>query len=121
MATIGGLTCTKVIGTPPVLKQTLHTWRVPGINGYGAHKLGYGDAEGEITAVLMSHISGVEDWAALIYAMQGTIVTIVTDRGKIYTHCLIEHCESLETRTAYMPGTVICERGEIRIRIKRTA
>jgi len=121
MASVGIVPCTRVIGTPPVLKQTLHTWRVPGINGYGAHRLGYGDAEGEITAVLLSTVLGIEAWGASIYALQGTIVSIVTDRGYTYTHCMIEHCEPLETRAAYIPGTAIRERGEIRMRIKRTA
>lgn len=89
MASVGGLACSIVRGNLTAKKIRTNVWEVAGINGYGAQQAGYGDSPFRVTAVLYSTAAGVQTWANLLAAMQGSVVTIINDWGNTFTGCLL--------------------------------
>jgi len=118
MATIGGISCTFVNGSIPIAKQRNETWYRPGISGYGARTLGYGDTEFELTAILYDTAANVLTWEYALQALQGTIVTVTNDRGQTNTRCFLESVSTATPTGAYVPGTTTRVRGEIKIKAK---
>ena len=91
MASVGGLSCDSVQGELPGLKTMLDVWHVPGLDGVGAMDVGQGDAVAQIEIHKFGNIAAVSTWVGLIEAMQGTLVTIVSDWAVTYTSILIRH------------------------------
>ena len=90
MASIGAQSCTFVHdrGRKGPRQRTI-IWQNPGMDGYGAQTLGEGDAEFQVEAVLYDTTANIDTWAAAIEAMQGTVISIVDDRGTTHTSNLI--------------------------------
>lgn len=114
MASVGGQACTFLKGEAPSQKMRTRIWQIPGIHGYGAQLLGLGDSQFEFTAVLLSTAAGVATWVGLIEAMQGTIVSVITDWGNTYSNCLITEISQPQVTTAV--GYGITARGELKIK-----
>jgi len=117
MAGIFGVTCTFVKTEeagciPSALKMRSDIWQVPGISGWGIFQYGYGDSPFAVKAVFYSNDAGVDVWAASIYALQGTIGSIVDDHGDTYTNCYLLRVSNVRKHTAYATGGVTT-RGEI--------
>ena len=110
MASIGGTTCDLLKGELPTLKPEVRTWRVPGIDGYGAHLLGDGDGEFSLLAVLFDSAGNVATWLSTLEAMQGTVVTIVDTFSGSWS-CLIKKV-GIPRRQACLPYGL---RGELKI------
>lgn len=89
MATFGGVTCDFVKGTSKALRQSLHVWTVPGINGIGVLKLGFQDSEFMFVAVLYGTHSAVVTWKDALDLLQGTIVTATDDWGATHSDLLV--------------------------------
>ena len=113
MASIGLVSCTFVKGTIPLLKMRVETWQVPGVDGYGAQLVGYGNAEFSVRAIGYGMFSVINSWAASLESLQGTVVTIVDDWGATSPYCLITRVHTPEFRAAW--GTHGDCRGEVRI------
>jgi hypothetical protein len=112
MASIGGVTCFSVCGHPPVPKQRVLLWRIPGINGIGAQRVGRNDSAFEVVAIQYSSAADLQLWKASLEAMQGTIVSIVNDIGATSTGCLIVKMSPMRSTAAHAAGG-ITQRGEI--------
>ena len=115
MASIGSLTCFRVIGTLPASKMKLAVWTVPGINGYGAQDLGYQDQPFEVVAVFYSNNLGVHVWKNSLDALQGQIVSITDDHGETTANCLITEIGQARIEAALAAGG-ITQRAEIPVR-----
>jgi len=119
MASIGGTTCTFIHtagGRPPAtLRQETEVWRLPGINGYGAMKLGLGGGEFNLVATLYTNKVGVGTWETLLQGKQGTVVTIIDDLGHSHTNCLLVHVGNARITPARNPAGTITQRAEIDI------
>jgi len=112
MAQIGGVGCTFVRGHCPAKKMRLALWQVPGIDGFGAQRMGYGDSHFQVVAVLYSNAIGLQLWKQSLENLQGTIVSITNDLGITSAGCLIAHVGPLQSMAARAPGG-ITHRGEI--------
>ena len=86
---IGGHACDFVKGTLRALKETVETWRLPGVDGYGAQLLGFGDSSWQFTGVLYDSNTNVEAWFADLEALQGSIISITDDWGETYSNFLV--------------------------------
>lgn len=118
MAAIGGVTCDIIRtdgGRPPAtLREETHSFRMPGISGYGTLLLGAANGEFQITAIRFNTGAAVATWEAALQALQGSVVSIVDNLGKTHTHCLLERVGNAAITAAYNPdGTT--HRGEILI------
>ena len=111
MATVGGYTCNFVRGTFRALKARGEVWQTPGVNGYGAHVLGTGDADWVCTAVRYETAANVETWLRTIEALQYSTITIVDDYGVTYTNLMVTRVESMQKEAAV--GSGHDTRGEI--------
>lgn len=120
MASIGGLTCTFLRGVVPALKEESAITRRPGIDGYEIHLTGKGDAQGELTAVLMSNNAGCNAWAISLQALQGQVVTVINDHGDTTNGVLIVHVGQCRKRAAVAAGG-ITQRAECMIQVLRVA
>lgn len=89
MATIGGISCTAVRGTPGVAKQAGRTWTSPGMNGRGAKRLGFSDSDFAITVECLGTLAVCDTWILAIQALQYQTVTIVNDFDETFTGRLI--------------------------------
>jgi len=114
MASIGGVTCTFVRGHPPTPKQHVVLWRVPGIDGYGAQRMGLHDSPFEVVAVLYTNAAGLALWKTSMEALQGTLVSITNDLGISSTRCLITNVSPMRSMAALAAGG-ITQRGEITV------
>jgi hypothetical protein len=115
MASIGSISCFRVIGTLPEPKMKLAVWTVPGLNGYGAQMLGNQDQAFEVLAVFYSSWSGVLGFKDALCALQGQIVTIVDDLGDTTNNCLIVEIGQARMEAAQAAGG-IQERCEVPVR-----
>lgn len=112
MPFIASIPCTFVRGTAPVPKERLDVYQVAGVDGYGAQLLGLGDSPFRFLAVLYGTPAVVEAWAASVQSLQGSVVTIINDWGKVYTGCLLVRVsEHKMTPALYQGGS----RGELMI------
>jgi hypothetical protein len=119
MASVGGVACTFVKGSiPAALRMKSERWHRAGINGEGVLLLGYGGVETTIRAVLYSSNAGVNAWAALIQALQGTVATVIDDWGSSAS-LYLQGVGNCEKRTARQPGSLVTCRGEIEIKAVR--
>ena len=118
MSSVAGVNCTMVHdrdGTiPSVVRELSESWHVPGLDGIGLQLVGRGDAEFSVEAVLYSNDAGVDLWAASLYALQGTIGSIVDDHGDTYTYCFIRSVANVVKTVAMMSGG-ITTRGAVQI------
>ena len=111
MASIGSITCFRVIGTLPVPKMRLAVWTVPGINGYGAQQLGNQDQPFEVLAVIYDTISNCLAFKNDLCGLQGSLQTIVDDLGDSTANCLIAEVGQARMEAAVTPdgAQVRCE------------
>lgn len=92
--TEGIIPCTFLHGPPPgVLKERVSIWSLPGLDGYGAQRLGLGNAPFTFTAVLYSSLDDVVAWLIRIASTQSHIVGVVDDRNKSHSNLLIRLVE----------------------------
>ena len=89
MPSIGGVTCTFVKGEAPLPKQRVMLWHVPGVDGYGAQRMGLGDSEFQFVCVYYGSPANVLAWALAVQALQGTLVSVTNDWGNTYLRCLV--------------------------------
>ena len=115
MASIGGITCFRVIGTLPQPKMKLAVWTVPGINGYGLQMLGNQDQAFELQAVVYDSWANVLEFKNQLCALQGQIVTIVDDLGDSTDNCVILEVGQARMEAAVAAGG-IQERCEVPIK-----
>jgi hypothetical protein len=116
MASIAGITCTFIRGTPPEPTQRVETFQSPGVDGYGAQLLGLGDSEFEVTAVLFGTLAACLTWAAQVRALKGAVVSITTDLGATYDNRLIVEAQPAQITPAIQPGTTNTHRAEVALR-----
>jgi len=118
--TVGGYACDYVSGHAQPLAEEVEVWRTPGIDAYGAQKIGVGDGAFDFRLLRFNTDATVDLWAAVIRALQGTLVTIVNDRGDTFTNCLIMRV-SQPNITAIIGAGGETTRGEIKIMGVRTS
>jgi len=119
MASIGGVTCTFVRGTVPAIREEAEVFRRPGIDGYGIHLTGKGDGLAPLTAVLYSTDAGCDTWAASLFGLQGSLVTVVNDHGDTVTSVFLRRVGNLVKTAAVAPGGITM-RGQIDIEAMAT-
>ena len=88
---IGGIACSFVKGECQPLGQRVPTWEAVGHSGYGASKLGLGNAPFRVSAIMFGFKGALDTWLALVQATQGTTVTITNDRSQAFASCLIKN------------------------------
>ena len=103
---IGGVSCDLVSGRFAALKETIETWRIPGIDGYGAQLLGLGDSSFEFTGVKFGSNATIESWFSDIEALQGNIVSVFDDWGDTYSNLLVTGVSPSTKRVALHQGGV---------------
>jgi len=116
--TVGGVYCFRVGGEANHPRQRIKRWQVPGLNGYGAQKLGLGDSAFEFRLVQFSTEAGLNTWFAAIESMQGSVITIINDHATTTYSCLLESVSGLQKRAAWMAAGLgsAGRRGEVTIR-----
>lgn len=117
MAAIGGVACTFVKGDLPNLTERADVWQIAGLNGYGIQRMGTGNGQFRIVAVLYSTTLAVEAWYVALAALGGQIVTIINDWGTTAGNCFIERVSPLERTNAGVTGAA---RGQVVIEGIRT-
>ena len=111
----GLIACTflHAIGPPKALKERITVWQLPGLDGYGAQRLGLGDAEFGFTAVLHGTEAAVDAWIAKIERLQSRIVSAFDDWLKTHTKLLVTRVEQpVKTPALSHIGAV---RGEVNL------
>lgn len=89
MSSVGGTSVTFLRGSVGGLRQRVELWQVPGLNGYGALRLGTGQADFSFRAIHFGSLATLVSLLSTIEGKQGTSVTLVDDRGTSHTSCLI--------------------------------
>lgn len=79
MASVGGISCSFVRGTAGALKERVELWQRPGLDGYGAQKLGLGDSDSSFRCSLYGDKATVYGWIGSLEALQGSIAVVVND------------------------------------------
>lgn len=89
-SSIGGIDVAIVRGLPQRMRPRVQTWEVPGLNGYGAAKLGNGNAPFEFSTITYADsFDGANDVIDAMLPLQGTIVSIFDDWGDEYENVLL--------------------------------
>jgi hypothetical protein len=86
---VGGVACSIVRGDVKLPTERVALWQTAGMDGYGAHLLGEGNAEGRFQCVLYSTAAGVATWFSALEALVGSVVTVVNDWGTSYSSFLV--------------------------------
>lgn len=90
MSSVGGIACDFVKGTAALsLRERTEVWQVHGIDGYGALRIGGGNAEFRFSAVKYGTETAVAAWITSLEALQGTIISVIDDRGRNHTSLLL--------------------------------
>ena len=101
------------VGSPQNLKERVTVWQLPGLDGYGAQRLGKGDAPFGFTAVRYASESVVEGWIIDMEALQGQIVSAVDDWNRAHTNLLVSRVgQPVKTPALSHLGTT---RGEVNL------
>jgi len=115
MASIGGVSCTFVRGNVPAIREEGEVFRRAGIDGFGIHLTGKGDGVAPLVAVYYGTDALVDAWAASLYALQGSLVTVVNDHGDSVANVFLRRVGNLRKTAAVVPGTATTTRGQIDI------
>lgn len=86
---VGSVACHIVKGVAPEMKSRTLMVQRSGIDGYCALLLGRGDSEFQIEAILFGSFTSVDVWTQALRALQGTVVAIEDDWGKVQENCLL--------------------------------
>ena len=86
---VGNVTCHIVRGVAPEMKSRTLIAQRSGLDGYCALLLGRGDSEFQIEAILFGSFTSVDVWAQTLRTLQGTVVAIEDDWGKVQENCLL--------------------------------
>lgn len=98
MGSIGTVTFDIIRGLTPAMKTRTETWEVPGIQGYGALRLGEGDAAFELVAVLYcADNATAQTQKGYIENLQGTVVDVTDDFGDTYNGIVVKHVDVTKT------------------------
>lgn len=93
MASVGGVSADFVKGRLSSIKVELEVYRTPGLNGYGAMQLGSADSPFVFQAVKYGSESTINTFRTDLEALQGSIQTIVDDRARSHTRCMIQRVQ----------------------------
>ena len=106
--------CTFLHGQPPErLKERVSTWGLPGLDGYGAQRMGLGNAPFAFVAVLYGTEAAIDTWIIRIASIQAQIVSVRDDWNKPHFKLLVTRVEEPQKTPAISHlGTV---RGEVQI------
>jgi len=122
MPSIGGVSCDRVSGDPGVIKEAVVTWKVLGLDGIGSFKLGKNDSDFQLLGVKYDSEANVLAWVTQIENLQGSVVTVVNDRGVTTNNVLLELVGQASLKPAYLPGGDSTRtRGQMLIRGKKTS
>jgi len=103
---IGGVGCTFLQGGIQDLKEEVRSWRTPGIDGYGAQKLGLGDSSFEFRATLYDSVANTEAWVRSLENLQGSVVGAEDDFGLTYSNLLVQEVFYQARTPAFTTTTV---------------
>jgi len=116
MSSIGAVSFDIMRGLPQELKTRTEAWETPGISGYGALRLGEGDAEFELTCVkYVADNATALTHAGTVINLQGTVATVTDDHATAYPSVLIRHVE-VSKRPCRWNGNADARRLEYRIK-----
>lgn len=107
MATnVGNVSCDIVDASVNSLKSVIETWRVPGLDGYGAQDLGKGNAPWQARAVEYDTSANIETWFAAIEALEGSVISLETGPGTavIYSSLLVLDVRRVRRKTVLYEG-----------------
>jgi len=82
--------CDFIHGVAPRLTQRAERFQRPGVNGYGAIVLGYGNGQFGYRAVKFASKADVLSWIDSLEDLVGSCVTITDDFECETAHCLLE-------------------------------
>lgn len=116
MPSIAAIDCDLVRGVPPEPTERLEIFQSPGVDGYGALKLGTGQSEFDLTAAKYGTLSAVIAWGRSVRALVGTVVSITNDLAEVHENRLIVSASAVEITAARVPGSTTTHRGEVRLR-----
>lgn len=122
MAGVVGLIDVDIIrGVPEKLRTEMQTWRVPGLDGYGAMTIGQGDSEFNLTTILYvaDNATAIAHRDAAI-ALQGTLITIDDDWENNYQNVLVDHVDASNFAQPVIKDGEPAVRCEIRFRMRST-
>lgn len=97
---IGTIPCYKV--APLVqrnIRQRMDLWQVPGVDGVGSQKLGYGEGAFAFEVMLIDTPANIQVWFKDITLLVASRVSITDDWGTVHPGCLIADQGTLQ-RTA---------------------
>lgn len=96
MSDIAGISFDIMRGKPVLLAEEVETWRISGLDGYGAQKLGLGDGEFRLVTIVYVDDDGLAANAVIdaSRALQGTIVDLEDDWGDVYEGVLVRRVDA---------------------------
>ncbi len=108
------ISCTFLHGQPPErLKERVSTWGLPGLDGYGAQRMGRGNAPFAFVAVLYGTEAAIDTWITRVAAIQAEIVSVIDDWNKPHAKLLVTRVEEpIKTPAISHLGAV---RGEVQL------
>jgi len=115
MAGIGGVGCTFVKGAAQSPKEEVETWRVPGLDGYGAQLLGLGDSSFQFTGILWTVSKALAvAWVEAIEDLQGQVIDVIDDWGTDWGNLLVTKVGQPKFRAIIAAGGITC-RAEVEV------
>jgi hypothetical protein len=86
MVAIGGITVDLMNGFPATMQQRVDMWQTPGIDGYGAQKIGRGNGEYALSTITYkTSDADANSHIAACAALAGTVVSITDEWGDTYS------------------------------------
>jgi len=85
-------------------QERLETWQVPGVDGYGAQRLGVGESPLFFRLIKFDSIATLNTLYGNLLPAKKYPVTITDDRGIVYTNCIIEMVGEFDPVVAYNPA-----------------
>lgn len=104
MPTIGGVSCDILRGTPEPLGEVVEVWRLDGVDGYGARKLGQGDAPFVFRALKFDTLANINAWIASLKALQATVVSATDDHGTTTSGLLVTRATAFTRKEVIYQG-----------------
>ena len=112
------VTCNMNKGGGTEKSERIETWQVPGVDGYGAQRMGLGDTDFAFRAIQFDTTANLVTWYANLRACKSSLVTITDDRNIVWVNLILEEVSGFDPQVAYNPAAPTNFRGEVLLRGK---
>lgn len=119
MSSINGIASDIMKGLPRYNTMRIERWQIPGVDGFGAMSMGFGNGQSTLQFIKFGSNAVVEAWATLMETLPGSQpVSIVDDYGDNHVGFLVVGVTNrIKSAAGHSNGALTDQRCEIGVTV----